>query len=109
MTTLRDFFTSKLGESHDPRFNFLQGTVLFDFEKAGSWLLTIDRGHLKLEENHLLSGKSDECWIRWNEAEFLDMMYHQLDFLTAFQQGRIQIGGNRAIATAAAIFLRNNS
>jgi len=106
-TTLRDYFTSKLGESRDPRFHFLQGSVLFDFEKAGSWLLTINRGHLKLEENKQLSKQSGECWIRWNEAEFIEVIRNQQDFLTVFQQGRLHIEGNKAIAAAAAIFLRN--
>jgi hypothetical protein len=101
--SVSDFFTQRLGQSAEPRFALDRGTVLFDVADLGKWFLTIDRGRLNLTE-----GMHDaDCVVHLTKTDLAAIINDQMNFLTAFQRGRIKISGSRRVASLVPLFFRS--
>jgi putative sterol carrier protein len=98
--TVRDYFTARLGRSYDPRLAEKSGSIRFEVDGAGSWILSVDHGQIQLEEGH----KPTDCLIRTDEATQLKIINGEENVLTSLLQGRVQVEGKKQIGGIALNF-----
>ncbi|MFF5180440.1 SCP2 sterol-binding domain-containing protein [Micromonospora sp. NPDC000316] len=97
MTATSAFFERLTAGGHDPRFNKVRGSVRFDIrdgDRVQQWLLTIDRGDLRVTRAADPAGTV----IRVS-AQVADAMARgEVNGLAAITRGEILVDGDLALA-----------
>ena len=81
-------------QGYAPRLKGMRGSVRFDAEGVGSWLVTVDDGNVTVREG----GGDADCIMRASEEDFLRIASGAQNPLTAMLQGLLVVEGDAALA-----------
>ncbi len=92
--TAQEIFELSRTKKYEPFLRGVRGTYLFDIENVGSYFVAVDDGKLTFDQ----AKRDADCVIRCNEQDFVDIVEGRRNLLTAALQGRVQVGGDVALA-----------
>jgi putative sterol carrier protein len=78
----------------DERFRSVKGSYLFDIEGAGSWRIDVDHGKIRVTEG----ATGADCVVRTGIPEFVRIANGEMNLLTAFMRGQVEVEGDLALA-----------
>lgn len=94
MPTAHEVFERRKAQEYEPLLRGVNGTYLFEIEKAGYWFISVRDGAIKIEEvKH-----GADCTIRCDEPDFIDIIEGRRNLITAAMQGRVKIQGDITLA-----------
>lgn len=94
---IRTFFANIAKRGFDARLHGATGVCRVDVEGEGSWRVTNRDGHLTVEEG---PGPAD-CYIVMARDDMIALIRGERNPITTAMQGRIQTGGDYALAQVA--------
>jgi putative sterol carrier protein len=104
--SIAEFFTELGNRGHEPLLEQTKGSARFDVsdgKRTERWLLTIDRGNLKVSRRNAAA----DCVLRVDRPSFERAVTGKLNLMAAALRGEIAVGGDpRLIVRLQRLFPR---
>jgi ubiquinone biosynthesis protein UbiJ len=91
---IRALFEQRRRHSYEPLLAGVRGSYRFDVVGVGSFFVSVDDGHLLIEERK----RDADCVIVCAPDVFLRIALDEQNLLTAAMQGIVQISGDLSLA-----------
>ncbi len=92
--SLEQIISDAKAKSFDERARRIKGSYRFEVRGKGTYRLEVDDGRWQFRED----GGPADCEITLDADDFVRMAEGQLNLLTAYMQGCLQLEGNLALA-----------
>jgi putative sterol carrier protein len=90
----REFFEALPARADPARTAGMNGSWRFDLAPAGSWVVRVTGGEVRVEE-----GPGDaECTISASEQNFLRILNGEQNPMTAYMTGKLKVSGDLSAA-----------